>query len=71
MQLCTSPDHLNKTVVILAGYKQKMDRMMETTNPGIRRLVVQGEYCCDFLLLPIALSVSQCLLLVSRRFIHT
>ena len=36
VQLCTSPDHLNKTVVILAGYKHKMDHMMETTNPGIR-----------------------------------
>lgn len=35
-QLCTSPDHLNKTVVILAGYREKMDKMLATTNPGIR-----------------------------------
>ena len=36
MQLCTSADHLNKTVVILAGYKAPMDLMLKTTNPGIR-----------------------------------
>ena len=34
------------------------------------RLVVQGVYCCAFMLLPIAPCCSQCLLLVVRRSIH-
>ena len=34
--LCTSEEHLHKTVVILAGYKAEMDKMMESTNPGLR-----------------------------------
>ena len=40
----------------------------------LTRLVVGWEvpvYCCDFLLLPIASCCSQCLLLVSTRFVHT
>ena len=32
---------------------------------------IHGVYCCDFLLLPIALCCSQCLLLVVRRSKHT
>ena len=34
--LCTSEEHLHKTVVILAGYEAEMDRMLEKTNPGLR-----------------------------------
>ena len=34
--LCTSEEHLHKTVVILAGYEAEMDKMMSSTNPGLR-----------------------------------
>lgn len=36
IQLCTSQEHLHKTAVILAGYKAEMDRMLSSTNPGLR-----------------------------------
>lgn len=32
--LMTEPEHLHKTVVILAGYKNEMDRMLSSVNPG-------------------------------------
>jgi len=36
--LMTSPEHLNKTVVILAGYKEQMERMLGS-NDGLRSRV--------------------------------
>jgi SpoVK/Ycf46/Vps4 family AAA+-type ATPase len=33
--LTTAKEHLHKTVVILAGYTKKMDKMLRETNPGL------------------------------------
>jgi len=32
----TEPEHLNQTVVILAGYKEPMEQMLTSANPGVR-----------------------------------
>jgi SpoVK/Ycf46/Vps4 family AAA+-type ATPase len=39
VQLMTEPEHLHKTVVILAGYTSKMDEMLAGANPGLRSRV--------------------------------
>ena len=33
--LCTAKEHLHKTVVILAGYTKKIDKMLREANPGL------------------------------------
>jgi SpoVK/Ycf46/Vps4 family AAA+-type ATPase len=35
VKLMTDPEHLKKTVVILAGYKKPMERMIEHANEGL------------------------------------
>eukprot|EP00966_Prymnesium_polylepis_P042174 979636-Prymnesium_polylepis.1 len=34
--LMTEPEHLHKTVIILAGYKEPMERMLAAANEGVR-----------------------------------
>jgi AAA+ superfamily predicted ATPase len=36
VKLMTDPEHLKKTVVILAGYKKPMERMIEHADEGLR-----------------------------------